>query len=338
MKREAFLDSSKAIGILLVILGHTYWIPNGLYALIYSFHMPLFFIISGYVYNDKKYGQYKFSRFAYGKFKAYIIPYLIFAAINLVLQIGYKFVFERTIIDGNYLITNLKGILLCTANKENMPNCSPIWFLVALFFATVVLWLILKYARKFALVIATSAFLISYAIYKIRGVNLPFKLSVLGTAVFFMYIGYVLRQYELLEKIIANKKRTVFVSIFIIAAGIAGYFNGGNVGLNENNYGYIGMFLIAAIGLSVAVLLLFKKCSFLNNELLSWFGKNTMYIMAFNYFMRDIAIEVYYMIPFVKNYTLHWIVLFLFTVVGCILAAVACGFVKNTFSKLLKTK
>lgn len=47
-KRLDYLDVAKGIGILLVILGHCQLGRIGrAHSLIYSFHMPLFFFISG---------------------------------------------------------------------------------------------------------------------------------------------------------------------------------------------------------------------------------------------------------------------------------------------------
>lgn len=48
-QRLEFIDASKALAILLVIVGHCYWKSSLSIATpaIYSFHMPLFFIISG---------------------------------------------------------------------------------------------------------------------------------------------------------------------------------------------------------------------------------------------------------------------------------------------------
>lgn len=49
-QRIRYLDDAKAVGILLVILGHCLWLHSvpGLSRLIYSFHIPFFFIISGF--------------------------------------------------------------------------------------------------------------------------------------------------------------------------------------------------------------------------------------------------------------------------------------------------
>lgn len=49
-KRIEYLDYAKGIGIILVVLGHIL-IKGNIKIYIYSFHMPLFFIISGYLFN-----------------------------------------------------------------------------------------------------------------------------------------------------------------------------------------------------------------------------------------------------------------------------------------------
>lgn len=51
MKRDDAIDIAKAIGILLMILGHCHGIPWILRNFIFSFHMPLFFIFSGFFYK-----------------------------------------------------------------------------------------------------------------------------------------------------------------------------------------------------------------------------------------------------------------------------------------------
>lgn len=52
-ERLDHIDACKGIGILLVILGHTN-VPSIVHTIIYSFHMPLFFIISGYLFSEAK--------------------------------------------------------------------------------------------------------------------------------------------------------------------------------------------------------------------------------------------------------------------------------------------
>ena len=50
-ERIGFVDYGKSIAIFLVILGHLN-ISSQLYLFIYSFHIPFFFFISGYLFNN----------------------------------------------------------------------------------------------------------------------------------------------------------------------------------------------------------------------------------------------------------------------------------------------
>ena len=49
--RDATFDMLKGIGILLVIIGHTFMKEIGPY--IQAFHMPLFFMVAGYFFKYK---------------------------------------------------------------------------------------------------------------------------------------------------------------------------------------------------------------------------------------------------------------------------------------------
>jgi len=47
-QRNLTFDIMKGIAILCMMIGHSTWPPEWLHRLIYSFHMPLFFIVAGY--------------------------------------------------------------------------------------------------------------------------------------------------------------------------------------------------------------------------------------------------------------------------------------------------
>ncbi len=84
-QRIEYIDIAKGIGILLVYIGHceigegdfshiTHWI--------YSFHVPLFFFISGLLFSNKHVSAATFYR---NKFASLIVPYIIFSIVNYVL-------------------------------------------------------------------------------------------------------------------------------------------------------------------------------------------------------------------------------------------------------------
>lgn len=72
MKSEQWkwVDIAKGIGIILVLLGH-FNIPDTLRVEIYTFHIPLFFFLSGVVFNGHK----PINRFLGDEAKRMIVPY-----------------------------------------------------------------------------------------------------------------------------------------------------------------------------------------------------------------------------------------------------------------------
>lgn len=81
MNRIISLDIARAICIILVVIGH--YVPDNspawyvmLHDIIYTFHMPLFMFVSGYVYMiTKKNIGYK--SFLIKKIKRLMIPYFV---------------------------------------------------------------------------------------------------------------------------------------------------------------------------------------------------------------------------------------------------------------------
>ena len=54
--RNVAIDALKGLGILLMVIGHSN-LPFNLRGLIFVFHMPLFFIVSGYLYKERSYAE-----------------------------------------------------------------------------------------------------------------------------------------------------------------------------------------------------------------------------------------------------------------------------------------
>ncbi len=76
VKRLDYVDVCKWLGISLVIFGHIK-MPNEILQWIYAFHMPLFFVLSGYTYRQQKIDK----DFIIKKIKTIYIPFLLFALI-----------------------------------------------------------------------------------------------------------------------------------------------------------------------------------------------------------------------------------------------------------------
>lgn len=80
--RNEWLDVAKGIAIILMVFGHTgfstYWVW-----FIYAFHMPLFFIASGWTSNWTK---YNIRKFIFHKMRTLLLPFIIYSCIVLIIS------------------------------------------------------------------------------------------------------------------------------------------------------------------------------------------------------------------------------------------------------------
>lgn len=97
--RIKWIDMSRGVAIVLVVLGHV--IGNAqaastisghtweiIHDIIYSFHMPLFFFMSGCVNYKKSIFSYRDCIRTYGiRFASLLIPYVIFSTLYLALKV-----------------------------------------------------------------------------------------------------------------------------------------------------------------------------------------------------------------------------------------------------------
>ncbi len=109
--RLTVLDSLRGFGILLVVLGHTSR-SAGLVSWIFSFHMPLFFIISGMLFHERQFLD-SFKK----KVARLLTPYLFFGIVTF----AYWALIERRFREASGSVTNaLANIFLARAGTSNI--------------------------------------------------------------------------------------------------------------------------------------------------------------------------------------------------------------------------
>src|SRR5690242_7681593 len=121
-KRIAYLDAAKGIGILLVVLGHNHIKLEYplIYQVVYSFHMPFFFLLSGMFFKPG-YGLVELVR---RRFNSLLRPYIAYLVVVYVGSIFF------TKID---LPTIFGRILKALYAGPNTLEWVPLWFLPHLF-------------------------------------------------------------------------------------------------------------------------------------------------------------------------------------------------------------
>lgn len=178
--RYRYIDLARGIAILSVVLGHAYS-PNGgqvVIPLVYSFHMPFFFLISGALLGSKAaYGK-KLSFHLKSKAKSLLLPYVFW---GLMCQTVY---FVLGMIGGDSLSEQLQLRLHEITTLTN----GAMWFLLTMFLAQLL----------FLFMIRKPYIHIPYCIALMVGaVFIPSLPTILGTDIlrafvgcFFMAIGF----------------------------------------------------------------------------------------------------------------------------------------------------
>lgn len=122
--RLPYIDALKGLGIVLVIIGHMD-APLIIRNSIYSFHMPLFFALSGLVFCTN---SSSLKKFCIKKAKQLLYPYCIFGLLFILFEqiicgFSVKFLIKQIIalLYGNYIWEN------------NYQYISVLWFLITLF-------------------------------------------------------------------------------------------------------------------------------------------------------------------------------------------------------------
>ena len=216
-ERYKELDLMKGIGILLVYLGHSFNFPNFkwtkilffLGSTIYSFHMPLFFFISGLLSNTNK--EINLNKFYKGKLKRLLVPYFF---INLV-----DF-FPRTLFP--QLVNSKFGGI-----KEVVFYGTKIsWFVYTLFIIFMIFPFLDKYILKkdkyylFGIVLMLINYLKIFENIKIFSFG-----TVLGYLLYF-YIGYIIKPFykEKIRSGIGSQNLTFLVISIVFLSFSYKYF------------------------------------------------------------------------------------------------------------------
>ncbi len=253
---------------------------------IHSFHMPLFFVLSGYMFNEAK--NNNFLKFIKKKFLTLIVPYLFFSVVLFAVWNGALYVLNRR--SEMRTVSNLLQSLLWI-NTETQTFGVVQWFLTCLFFTSVLFYFVCKIARGNKILIGCVLVLLSvlgYIYPIIFDFRLPLAIDTALTATVFYGIGWLVRGVDL-DKILHIKNR---YSLIVFAGGgtlltLSSIFLNINTNMRCIDYGNYFLYYFNAIGfffwftmLSKYIEMLCKKCIFY--KLLLKIGQCTLVILLLN--------------------------------------------------------
>ena len=144
-KRFHWVDVLKFLGIFAVYLSHYGEEAGRLYPFVYTYHVPLFFFVSGFFAGIKK-GE-TFVSFVAKKFKTLMAPYFVFVALSVVMHaVQYDLAVEPLLYEMKRYAFAVRNTLLH----------SSLWFFSCLFIVSVLYRLILMITKRKWIVLAIS--------------------------------------------------------------------------------------------------------------------------------------------------------------------------------------
>ena len=187
--RIEWVDIAKAIAIILMVVGHE-CPQRSIITFIFSFHMPLFFIMSGYTAGKIT----TWSKFFNKSKKNFIMTWLL-AALMIIL-LGFEIIVVQGKGVSHTLCLDLKGIIWgSNYGVDNLNNVGVMWFLIVFFWAKLLynfLEVIVpnKYNGLLLGILSYFAFVISSKMW------LPQAFDIVPIAAFCMWTGSYLKSIQ----------------------------------------------------------------------------------------------------------------------------------------------
>jgi fucose 4-O-acetylase-like acetyltransferase len=273
---------------MLVVIGHLISGQSFLGKFIGSFHMPLFFLLSGMCFRPEKYPH--FLPFLKKRVNQLLIPLLLFNVILYVVN-SLSFGIDKA----------LQPFL--DFSFQNIAH----WFIFVLFLLELVFWGICKCCQRHPiayLLIGCVVYILADWI-NVAHLTLPFFISSVPSCLCFYGIGCLCAYY--IRSIVERSKWWVSFLILMVNA-ISIYYLGCGIGLTSAKLGFPSSYHIAmAIITSIGVFILSKQIAWpLIKSILVWIGRNTLVIVCLH--MTLIGYSCHYIQPHISHVLLYKII------------------------------
>ncbi len=282
--RINYVDIARGLAIILIVIGHALGYSKHceiVKRIIYSFHVVLFFMLSGYTLKFKK--DEKFICYFWKKFKRIVIPYFIWATIFLIpyIIIGPKISSDLDKNNSFELLEALKNILYGNGNNNALKQNTPLWFLPALFSMEIIYYFIIKFVNNkpkyFKAIICIPILLIAYITNRYLTLVLPFGINTALVLGIYLYFGYLAKEIKLFEK---EKLFKLPIILLLFIVGIISSISNSTVIPANYTYGYLTLALISGFCLSIFVIYIAYLIN--KNTVFELLGRKSITILIFH--------------------------------------------------------
>jgi len=200
-KRIYWVDTLKAIGMFFIVLGH--FSPPHLSEWIYTFNVPLFFFVSGFL--AKREISWKIFIRKIGK--GLLLPYFIFCVI---LNITYII---QNVTDGRRICMLFTGWIFGFHSIDGMAGCLNMWFVYCLFIVRLLYQTFHKDKYAYSFIILC---VIGLTIYHNSGLTWKSSFVNLFYAYPFFMLGYYSKQSGIMIHIEQGLKPVVVIPFLLL--------------------------------------------------------------------------------------------------------------------------
>ncbi len=248
-RRIEWLDNLRAIAIFFVVLGHTVGLPHVVEKLIFSFHMPIFFWISGILAKESIRDE-SFREFVAKRWRKRLIPYVSFSVISYA---AWFFLFRHFGSQAEMDISPLRpliGFFYGNGINNWLVTNTVLWYFLCLFVTEIFFYFIMRLPSRSWMILGLGAIsILGYVdvfFNPPEGFRLPWNIDIAFTTVVFFGAGYLSREYVLGDHQPVYRRWL----ILLISLGVWVIFTLLNrkVALVAGVYGNYGYFYLAALG------------------------------------------------------------------------------------------
>ena len=289
--RIDYLDAAKGIFIIFIITGHHLLGAESFRRHMYTLGVTPFFLISGFLYAFKREWEQPFGKTSIRKIQKLLYPFLTFSIINLLWNVWYyKIAFPSAVPE-----YSIRKMLLYTVSTYGY---NALWYLPCVLWGTL-LFFALRRVKHHDLIWAVSAIciIVFYVLFDKKLTGLGFVSYVycylfrVLVSVVYLYAGSVLffvfkNMNTAQEKLLLLISSVVAVIIGVLYHLYPEHFPIANLAAHRLGNPYV--YYLASISNTTVILLVCKK--FLGrSRVLSYFGRNSLILMALH---MDVTIRI----------------------------------------------
>ncbi|MBL8828229.1 MAG: acyltransferase family protein [Planctomycetaceae bacterium] len=221
--RRPFVDNARALGIILVVLGHA-WLDSAAVTIIYAFHMPLFFFISGALWKPSVW-QDGWRAFVTKQVRTLLVPYLCFGLISWLIMLAARAALDQSTDARPSLVASLTPLAYGAGRSLREIN-GTLWFFTALMMTNLYYFVLGRVpSRVLQIAIALAVAILALTFRQQHTDVLPWNVDVAAVALVFFVLG---------QSLLGNQQEQHWRPRGLLAA-LAGIFAAACVAMALNN-------------------------------------------------------------------------------------------------------